>query len=231
MGEKENINSALAKLSGIGEVGGLFTYNAETDTFDLSPAVTESVKSVVDIMISTVDLIEKDISSINKEVHNDRVAGLLSAFEQYDKAAFTKDEEIARREMYQCENEATKSVNALQLELDAEVAKFREIPKLSMWKKPTVSQAVGWEKMARNTLNVIIDGYSLQFKVNSDLGEKVRISKCVDNALKYINKFDEETCYMMENYNIKEDGFWIKKVAEWKVVLTELKSKLEAENK
>lgn len=177
MDGKESINAALIRLSGIGETGGLFTYNSETNTFDLSPAVTESVKSVVDIMISTVDLIEKDIASINKEVHNDRVAGLLSAFEQYDKAVLTKDEEIARKEMFACENEATKSVNSLQLELEAEVAKFREIPKLSMWKKPSVNQAVGWERMARNTLNGIIDGYSLQFKVNSDLREKVRIRK------------------------------------------------------
>ena len=189
--------------------------------------IQQSVQVLFDWVSESFGTLGEDVRKINEELNNDRIAKLVTAIQIYERSHYTREDYRVRDDLNNCERIATEAINALRLQMQSDIDYIKEIPDMSMFKKPSVSKAKDYECLARNAFKGIMKGYELLFRINIDLGEIGRALKCIEEAQNMLESLDITTCRIMDDYNYLDSDYWLNEKFNWSLKILNIKKEVE----
>lgn len=200
------------------------------NTIIIFKSPNEYAKFVVDYIINEFDTINNAISQVCKGQHNDRVALINSAIQEYEKALYTIDESYKKESFKRAEDLLTEGMNKLVLEMNNNCENIFKIPTgviKKMFCRVTPQNVMEYTDLLRESMIVYENSLHLMFRLSLERNEPDRIIPTLDSAASFIeNTFLQNENYkIIDSFDYRDDNFWMTKPLELEKSLYKLKEK------
>lgn len=185
----------------------------------------------IDYIISEFDKINDDINSLSLQFHINRI-GVIEEAENtlnniHRESGLT---DISKESLIGSRKDLGQTIDQLKRSIQNTINYVNNIPTDSIQRvfKVKVKSVLYKTKEGRMSMNEYIKATGIYVGICMELKQPAWGVSYLENAIDFLQSFEENELIRIEGWNEEEDGFWIDKIKEYKQLLMKWKEKTEA---
>ena len=196
--------------------------------------VTTATKLIMSYFINEFDAIHNEIGNIIDSMHGDRVAYLLTAYQQYRRATAAKNADSQREELTFALDNCLKGINMIREELKDHLEFFEKLPKSTIKKLfcgIKLREAEGRLKLIHEAFHLYCLGCILSLEIDFKNEEIGKLIQTAHNERTFLNQMQKSKgyCRLLE-VDDENETEWKNKLKEMAVNMFFVEQYIEPDN-